>query len=269
MDFGTLSGILVSVFLCLWSITLIPGVTLGLYWDPPSFALVVGCTIMGYITSTPIPKMKLIFQVGKAAFREKKLDLVGVIPLLVSFAEKARREGLLALEDDIESLDDAFLKRGIQLVVDGTDPELVKTIMQTQMSYIEERHTFGRGIFEGIASLAPAFGMIGTLIGLVAMLKNMDDPSMIGPSMATALITTLYGAIIANIFSNPIANKLSVKSSEEILLKKIMLEGMLAIQAGDNPRIVDEKLKAFLPPALAKQAGGAAGAEGAEGGEAK
>ena len=268
MDFGTLSGILISVVLCLWSITLIPGVTIGLYWDPPSFALVVGCTIMGYITSTPIPKLKLIFLVGKAAFREKKLDLVGVIPLLVSFAEKARREGLLALEDDIESLDDAFLKRGIQLVVDGTDPELVKTIMNTQMSYIEDRHTFGRGIFELIASLAPAFGMIGTLIGLVAMLKNMDDPSMIGPSMATALITTLYGAIIANIFCNPIAGKLSAKSGEEILLKKIMLEGMLAIQAGDNPRIVDEKLKAFLPPAMVKQAGNAAGGEGAEG-EAK
>jgi len=268
MDFGTLIGILVSCSLALWSIFLLPGVNLGTYTDAPSAVLVIGCTIMGYLTSTPIKKLGLIIAVGKAAFREKKIDLVGVIPLLVSFAEKARREGLLALEDDIEGLDDPFLKRGIQLVVDGTDPELVKTIMTTQMSYIEERHAFGKGIFEGIAALAPAFGMIGTLIGLVAMLKNMDDPSMIGPSMATALITTLYGAIIANIFANPIVNKLSAKSGDEILLKKIMLEGMLAIQAGDNPRIVDEKLKAFLPPALAKQAGGA-NAEGGEGGEAK
>jgi len=265
MDFGTFIGIGVSCVLVLISIFLIPGITLAAYIDPASFVLVIGCTIMGYVTSTPVNKLNLVILVGKAAFREKKLDLVGVIPLLVSFAEKARREGLLALEDDIESLDDAFLKRGIQLVVDGTDPELVKTIMTTQMSYIEERHTFGKSIFETMAALSPAFGMIGTLIGLVSMLRQMDDPSSIGPSMATALITTLYGAIIANIFCNPIVSKLAAKSSDEILLKKIMLEGMLAIQAGDNPRIVDEKLRAFLPPKLAKAAGGAAGQEGGAG----
>jgi chemotaxis protein MotA len=252
MDFGTFIGIIISFVLIL--ITMMMVASFGTFIDPASAILVIGCTVMGYVTSTPIAKLSLVIKVGKAAFREFKIDLTGVIPLLVSFAEKARREGLLALEDDVESLDDDFLKRGVQLVVDGTDPELVKTIMQTQMNYIEERHTFGQSIFENMGTLAPAFGMIGTLIGLVAMLQQMDDPAAIGPAMATALITTLYGAIIANVIFLPMANKLNAKSSDEILLKKIMLEGMLAIQAGDNPRIVEEKLKAFLPPALAKSA---------------
>jgi chemotaxis protein MotA len=252
MDFGTLLGIFSSLLLIVVSMLML--VPLSTYVDVPSAILVFGCTAMGYVTSTPLSKLMLLVKVGQAAFRERKIDLTGVIPLLVSFAEKARREGLLALEDDIESLEDDFLKRGIQLVVDGTDPELVKSIMITQMNYIEERHIFGRGIYEGMAALAPAFGMIGTLVGLVAMLKKMDDPNAIGPSMATALITTMYGAIIANVICNPIAAKLAVKSGDEILLKKIMLEGMLAIQAGDNPRIVEEKLKAFLPPSLAKNA---------------
>jgi chemotaxis protein MotA len=223
------------------------------YFDLVSIFIVVGCTAATYVLSVPLASLKLVLLVGRAAFVQKKINLTEIIPVLVSFAEKARREGLLALEDDIEDLDDDFLKRGIQLVVDGTDPELVKQIMDTQMEHIEDRHAYGQTMYENMATLAPAFGMIGTLIGLVAMLLTMDDPSTIGPSMSIALITTLYGSVIANILFNPIKAKLEIKSQSEILLKKIMLAGMLSIQSGDNPRIVEEKLKAFLPPKLAEE----------------
>ncbi len=252
MDLTSVIGIVVGALIILGGMMLVA--PLMAYFDLPSIVIVIGCTAACYVTSVPIHRLGLIIQVGKAAFTQKKVNLTEIIPVLVSFAEKARREGLLALEDDIEDLEDAFLKRGIQLVVDGTDPELVKQIMDTQMNYIEDRHSYGQALYENMATLAPAFGMVGTLTGLVAMLLTMDDPSTIGPSMSVALITTLYGAIVANLFLNPIMYKLQVKSQEEVLLKKIMLAGMLSIQAGDNPRIVEEKLKAFLPPAIAAAA---------------
>ncbi|HOK41798.1 MAG TPA: motility protein A [bacterium] len=249
MDITTIVGILLGFITIIWGMYLVA--PLSTYYDLASIVIVVGCTAFCYVTFMPLNKIKYFFTVSKVAFKQKKINLTEIIPILVSFAEKARREGLLALEDDIEDLEDDFLKRGIQLVVDGTDPELVKNIMETQMSYIQDRHAYGQSIFENISTLAPAFGMIGTLIGLVAMLLTMSDPSTIGPSMSTALITTLYGAVIANLFCNPIKAKLEGKSADEILLKKIMLAGMLSIQAGDNPRIVEEKLKAYLPPSIA------------------
>jgi len=222
--------------------------------DMPSVYIVIGAVIGTFFMTNPWAQAKKFFTILGMAFRERKQDMQGIIPVMVSFAEEARREGLLVLEDDIEDLDDEFLKKGIQLVVDGTDPELVKSIMNTQMDSIRARHTNNRNMILNIATLAPAFGMIGTLIGLIQMLGHLDDPDAIGPNMSVALITTMYGSIIANLYMTPLAYKLMTRSEEEMLLKEIMVEGMLSIQAGDNPRIVEEKLKAYLPPEQAASA---------------
>jgi chemotaxis protein MotA len=173
--------------------------------------------------------------------------------MIVTFSEKARREGLLALEDDLDELEDEFLRKGIQLVVDGTDPEIIRNIMETELNHMQSRHLDGIKIFEDWGALAPAFGMIGTLIGLIIMLANIEDKSAIGPGMSTALITTLYGAILGNLVFIPIANKLSWVNNQEVLLREIMIEGTLSIQSGDNPRIVKEKLISFLPPEIRAQ----------------
>ena len=150
----------------------------------------------------------------------------------------------------LPQLKDDFLQKGVLLIVDGTDPELVRNILETELSFIEDRHKSNQGVFEYIASAGPGFGMLGTLIGLINMLANLSDPSTVGPNMAVAIITTLYGSLIQNVFCNPVVNKLKLRSSQESLMKEVMLEGMLSIQAGENPRIIEEKLKAFMSPEL-------------------
>ncbi|EQA38808.1 transporter, MotA/TolQ/ExbB proton channel family protein [Leptospira inadai serovar Lyme str. 10] len=218
--------------------------------DIPSVLITFGgataCTIM----AVPWQSTLDVGKITRKAFREEKSDLVELIKTLVSFSEKARREGLLALEDDVNELPEEFLRKGITLVVDGTDPELVRNIMETEMGNIATRHAQGKAWWENWGALAPAFGMIGTLIGLVQMLKNLGsgDPSAIGTGMAAALITTLYGSMGANMFAIPIMKKLIRKSEDELLIKQIMIEKTLSIQSGDNPRIVKDKLASFLPP---------------------
>lgn len=218
--------------------------------DIPSVLITFGgataCTIM----AVPWQSTLDVGKITRKAFREEKSDLVELIKTLVSFSEKARREGLLALEDDVNELPEEFLRKGITLFVDGTDPELVRNIMETEMGNIATRHSQGKAWWENWGALAPAFGMIGTLIGLVQMLKNLGsgDPSAIGTGMAAALITTLYGSMGANMFAIPIMKKLIRKSEDELLIKQIMIEGTLSIQSGDNPRIVKDKLASFLPP---------------------
>jgi chemotaxis protein MotA len=172
-----------------------------------------------------------------------------IIARLVAFSEKARREGLLALEDDLEEVEDDFLRKGIQLVVDGTDPEIIKSILNTELSKIQERHEAGIKLFDDWGKFAPAWGMTGTLIGLIGMLANIEDQAAIGSGMATALITTLYGVIIANLIMIPIKNKLTDRDVSETLVKEIMIEGILSIQSGDNPRILEEKLLSYMTPA--------------------
>lgn len=188
----------------------------------------------------------------KMLFSKPSFDEAQMIITLISFSEKARREGLLVLEDDIQEVSDPFLKKGMQLVVDGTDPELVKNILNTEIDNIEARHDSVKKIFEDAASLFPAWGMIGTLIGLVIMLRSLGGgggTEAIGSGMAVALITTYYGSVIANAFALPIAGRLAARHSSEAMIKSIMIEGILSIQAGDNPRIVKDKLVSFLPPA--------------------
>ncbi len=246
LDIASIIGIIFGIAMLIGAI-LVEGSLLP-FWSFSSILIVVGGTMAATLINYSLAQVTSTFKVLRIAFVNNVSQSADVIRTLVKFAEKARREGLLALEAEAENLEEPFLKKGIQLIVDGTDPELVRKILETELSFIEERHRQGAEMFENMGASAPAFGMIGTLIGLILMLRNLDDPSSIGPGMAVALITTFYGAILANLLFLPIAGKLKVKSGEEILNKELMLEGILSIQAGENPRIVSEKMMAFLRP---------------------
>jgi chemotaxis protein MotA len=181
-------------------------------------------------------------------FKAPALDMTQMIQKIIELSNVARKEGLLSLEEAAADLDDAFLKKGILLIVDGTDPELVRGIMETELNNIDSRHQQKIGFWLDLAAMGPAWGMIGTLIGLINMLKNLSDASTIGPNMAVALITTLYGSLLANWICTPTAGKLKANNASEIMIKEIMVEGLLSIQAGENPRVIEEKLKSFLAP---------------------
>lgn len=246
MDMSTLAGIIAGIAFIVVGI-LLDG-SLNSYYDLPSIMIVFGGTLAAIMISYPFNRLVNFTRIIKKLFFTIEEKPQSAISMIIELANIARKEGLLALEEAAYRIDDSFLQKGILLIVDGTDPELVRNILETELNFIEERHQEGQGIFETMASLSPAFGMIGTLIGLINMLRRLDDPSSLGPSMSVALVTTFYGSIMANLFFTPMAVKLKYKSSKEILLKEIMLEGMLSIQAGENPRIIEEKLKAFLPP---------------------
>lgn len=246
MDFATIIGIIAGFTLILFGI--MQGGELSGFVNTPGLLIVVGGTFSSILVSYPLRDLIHHMKTVKIAFQDKYNDPADTISNLVRFAEKARREGLLALEAEAEQLDEAFLQKGIQLVVDGTDPELVRSILDIELTFLEERHKAGQGVFEMLGTMAPAFGMLGTLIGLVNMLANLDSPEQLGLGMAIALLTTFYGSLMSNLLFLPIAKKLKVKSSEEILTKEVMIEGILSIQAGENPRIVEEKMKAFLAP---------------------
>ncbi|MGI6132250.1 MAG: motility protein A [Bacillota bacterium] len=247
MDIATIGGFVLGIVFILIALM---NSSSGLkpFWDFHSVLITVGGTLAAVIVSFPLSRLKDLPRVTAIAFREREGDPVAIIDSMVDLAEKARREGLLALEDSVSKAEDEFLKRGIQLIVDGTDPELVRDILETDLAYIEDRHKVGKSMYDAATAYAPAFGMIGTLIGLVQMLRTLDKPSTIGPAMSVALITTFYGAVIANLITGPIANKLALKSGAEIRLREMMLEGILSIQSGENPRIVEEKLMGFLAP---------------------
>lgn len=188
-----------------------------------------------------LASIKLIFKMPSANQQE-------IIKTIISLSNTARKEGLLALEEAAEEIQDEFLKKGINLIVDGTDPELVRSILETELDCITTRHKDKISFWENLAAMGPAWGMIGTLIGLINMLKLLDDPSSIGPQMAVALITTLYGSLLANWIGTPVATKLKANNDIEIMMKGVMVEGLLSIQAGENPRVIEEKLKSFLAP---------------------
>ena len=229
------------------------GGSLMAYVDLPSVLITVGGTLGAVVMSFPGDVLRTMGGTIRSAFISTDPNLLTMVQTIVSFAEKARREGLLSLESDVAELRDEFLRKSIQLVVDGTDPELVKAILDTEIGVLEDRHSANKSVFDAVAELAPAYGMIGTLIGLIAMLGNLADVSALGPGMAVALITTMYGSMMANMFSIPLAKKLAARSSKEIISMELMVEGILAIQAGENPRIVEEKLKVFLPPRLRRR----------------
>ena len=253
MDLTTIIGLLAAWILVIGGMA--AGGNIGAYVDFPSVLITGGGTFGAIIVSFPIDILRAVGGTIKTAFVSHDPDLLAMVQTIVSFAEKARREGLLALENDLAELSDEFLRKSIQLVVDGTDPELVKAILDTEIGILENRHAGNKAVFDTMAELAPAYGMIGTLIGLIAMLGDLEDVSKLGPGMAVALITTMYGSMLANMFAIPIAKKLAARSGKEIVSMELMVEGILAIQAGENPRIVEEKLKVFLPPKLRERLG--------------
>ncbi|MBI1369519.1 MAG: motility protein A [Planctomycetes bacterium] len=248
MDLGTIVGILMGFALIIWSIW--AGGSFSAFIDVPSIVIVIGGAICAVMIANPLERVFKIMGVFKKAMLHKSESTQKLITELVSYAEIARRDGILSLEAQCKEIEDPFIVRGIQMAVDGTDPELIAQIMETELENLMERHEAGKALLDTLGKYAPAFGMIGTLVGLVAMLANMSDPSKIGGGMAVALLTTLYGAILSNVVCLPMSDKLAKRSAEEVLMKTIIIKGVMSIQSGDNPRVVEQKLKTFLPPSL-------------------
>ena len=249
MDIATIVGFIAAVTCLMVGI----GSNLSSMIDTPSMIIVGGGTIAASMIANPLAEVVNLVGVYKKAIFTNVPVPTELIERIVGFAETARREGILALEQAIEDGDDSFLSTGVKLAVDGTEPDLIMDILETELQFVEERHKLGQTIIANMGNAAPAFGMIGTLIGLVIMLKNMDDPAAIGPGMAIALLTTMYGAIMANILFGPIAAKLTIYSQKEVLAKRMIIEGIMSIQSGDNPRIVEHKLSVFLSPKVRPQ----------------
>ena len=226
------------------------GGNIGAYFDVPSLMITIGGAVGATVISNPSDRLKAMTGCLRTVFMFQPPDLVGMVQMIVSFAEKARREGLLSLEADVAEVDSEFMRKAIQLVVDGTDPELVRAILDTEIGNFEDRHSANKAVWDNLTEFAPSFGMIGTLIGLIAMLGNLQDVNALGPGMAVALITTMYGSMMANMLCSPISKKLAARSAQEVKAMELMVEGILAIQAGENPRIVEEKLKVYMPPAM-------------------
>ena len=225
---------------------------MGNFVDPPSIVITIGGSLSSLLSSYTMPEVINNLKGLGVAFKDPKMDHGAVIRQIIDLSNVARKEGLLALEEVAGNLDDEFMKKGILLIVDGTEPELVRGILETELVNMDDRHKSMAGFYDTWATLGPAWGMIGTLVGLVNMLKKLDDFNTIGPNMATALLTTLYGSLIANWFCTPLANKMKNINSKEYQMKEIVIEGLLSIQAGENPRVIEEKLKSFLSPAVRK-----------------
>ncbi|MBN1847726.1 MAG: MotA/TolQ/ExbB proton channel family protein [Deltaproteobacteria bacterium] len=248
MDVATLIGIITAFSLVFAAIFM--GGSITLFINIPSLMIVVGGTLGATLINYPLPDILKVSKVVKNAFFMRVSTSKEMIASFVSLAGVARREGILALENSINEINDEFMRKGMQLSIDGLEPVSIKDILDTEIVNIQERHKLGAEIFTTIGTFAPALGMIGTLIGLVQMLQTMEDPSTIGPAMAVALLTTFYGALLANILCLPIAGKLRNRSSEEVMIKELMSEGILSIAKGDNPRLLEQKLNAFLSPQL-------------------
>jgi chemotaxis protein MotA len=247
MDFATIIGMLVVVGLILMGIML--GSPLIIFFDPTSVLIVGIGSIFILGVAYPLGEVKKSFGILKKAFTQTPKKSEELLTLMRQMSTRARREGVLALEDVARTQDDEFLKRGIQMVVDGHDPEAIEDVLYSELDKIGERHKRGAAIFEYLGQASPALGMIGTLIGLVQMLQNMEDPAAIGPAMAVALLTTFYGSVIANVFAMPVAEKLKVRSSEELAEKALIAQGLLSILSGESPRFLIDRLNVQLPPA--------------------
>ena len=245
MEIMTVGGIALALACVLISI-LLPGSDMSNYAAPAAILIVVGGTVGSTMACYPPNVLKNMLKIIRVAFEARDVDLPGDVELVVEAANVARREGILALEERTAQMDDRFLKKGIMLIVDGSDPELVRSIMDTELIFIRERHLSGQAVLLQMASFAQAYGMAGTLIGLIAMLGRLGDMTSLGPNMAVALSATLYGIILANAVLTPLAKKLRSMSDEEYLRHELVLEGILSIQNGENPRIIRERLGAFL-----------------------
>ena len=246
MDIGFIVGIVGTWALIL--VAMLMGGPPSLFVDVPSVIMVFGGSITILLFCFPAGYAKRFFKVGLKAVFWKSEPVDKLIEQLVEFAETARRDGILSLESKCKEVEDPFIVQGIQMAVDGTDPELIEQVMLSDLDNLVERHETNKGMFDAMTKYAPAIGMIGTLVGLVAMLANLSDPSAIGAGLAVALLTTMYGAMVANTITGPLGDRLARRSAEELLYKTIIVKGVMSIQSGDNPRVVEQKLRTFLPP---------------------
>ena len=243
MDFATLVGLVAAVVIILAAIFI--GGSAGTFFNIPSLLIVCGGTVGIVMVQFSIKQFFGAFNIALKAFIHKTESPTELIEMTVDMASAARKGGLLALEE--RETGNAFFQMGIQMMVDGHEPDVVRDMMSSELDLTVQRHKQGQKIFKAIQDVAPAMGMIGTLIGLVQMLSNMDDPKAIGPAMAVALLTTLYGAVIANVFAGPIAEKLGLRSGEEQLIKSMIIDGVSGIQEGRNPRVIEGMLMTYLP----------------------
>lgn len=250
MDIASVLGLVICIILVFISIIIgDQGVSaIFNFLDAPSAMITFGGGICCVLAAYTLPEFIAGLQSFRLIFKLSDMNTPDVIRKIIELSNVARKEGLLSLEEASAELEDPFLKKGILLIVDGTDPELVRAIMDTELTSVDSRHRKKISFWSDLGAMGPAWGMIGTLIGLINMLQQMDDPSSIGPSMAIALITTLYGSMLANWICFPVEAKLKAKNEEEMTVKEIMIEGLLSIQAGENPRVIEEKLKSFLTP---------------------
>ncbi len=249
MDIASVVGLVLALLLVVVSI-LLGGGTFAGFFDPASVMVVIGGAIAAALISFPLKNFLSVFKVSMKVFTWKLEPVQDVIDQLVSLAETARRDGLLALEDRLDEVENPFIVLGIQMAVDGTRPEVIEDILRTELDALATRHRDGKSLMDTLGRYAPAFGMIGTLMGLIIMLGDMSDPSKIGAGMAVALLTTLYGAIASNCVFLPFADKLGFTNKQELLTMEIVVRGILAIQAGENPRVIAQKLTTFIPPKL-------------------
>ena len=250
MDLTTLVGIVLGWACILASILMTPNSGLGLFLNLPSALIVFGGTAAAILMGFRSSDIRSLGRVLRLAFFQPLPNAGKIIADFRRYADIARRDGILALEKVTGEVNDPFLLQGMQHAIDGLDPDVIQNLMRTELEYMSARHERGIRLLRQVGQYAPAFGMVGTLIGLVIMLANLKEPGAIGPSMAVAIITTFYGAAIAYLFALPLADKLSLKNGEELILREMMVKGLASIQSGDSPRVVEQKLKVLLPPAL-------------------
>ncbi|MDR1736349.1 MAG: motility protein A [Oscillospiraceae bacterium] len=247
MDITTIIGLVFAAIMIFYGAFSSGGISaLGGLYDFPSLVITVGGTVASVFASNHLGQIKTLGKVIGKAFKNTNYDSKATIDSIIELANIARKEGLLALEEVAEKIENPFMKKAVNLMVDGTDPVLLKDILEAEISAMEGRHAAGAAMLDGIAAMGPAYGMLGTLIGLINMLKNLDDPSNLGGDMAVALVTTFYGSIIANVFATPVATKIRTRSGEEVMQMELILEGILSIHGGENPHIIQEKLLSFL-----------------------
>lgn len=248
MDIATIIGLIVVAALLVASIV-VGGGAFSSFVDLPSMLVVIGGAIAASLIAFPLKDFLSVFKVVLKVFLNKSENVPAIIDQVVELSEVARKDGLLALEAKMAEIEHPFIKLGIQMAVDGSPPEVIEDILRTEVESIASRHSQGKGLMDTLGRYAPAYGMIGTLMGLIMMLSNMSDPSSIGAGMAVALITTLYGAIVSNAIFLPFADKLGLMNKKELIAREIIIRGIMAIQSGENPRVIRQKLNTFLAPA--------------------
>jgi len=248
MDFATIGGLVIGLVVITVVLIMDGGTPAELFAHPSAILLIIGGSLSATTISYPLSVIIGMPKFVLKAFVVQAHDPMGAIEVITQMADKARREGLLALEEEAKKVDDKFLKKGLQLVVDGTDPAQVHAILEADIEHMSDRHRVGSGFFAAAGGFAPTFGIIGTVMGLISVLKSLDDPNKLATSIAAAFLATLWGLLISNLIYLPLSGKLKVRNEEEYAYRSLLMEGILAMQAGENPRIVREKLLTYLPP---------------------